>query len=80
MAQSEYDVNIDIENINEIEKTIFSMKSEIKKMEKLKLEYEKRIFNNCQHDWIRDRDLAPDDYPKLYCKICKLYNDKRLYI
>ena len=48
----------------------------------MKLNYkaiEREVWNNCEHIWCRDSTCMRDDYPKYYCKKCKLWNDKRLY-
>ena len=56
---------------------------EIQQLEKKhKLELKKielTIFDNCKHQWVRDRTVAHDDAIKYYCKICGLWRRRSLY-
>ena len=56
---------------------------EIKELEKkYKLDLKKielKIFDNCNHKWVRDRTVAQDDPIKYYCEICGLWRRRSLY-
>lgn len=40
---------------------------------------EKKIYKFCNHEWVRDWDVAFDDRCKYNCKTCKLWRNDYMY-
>lgn len=40
---------------------------------------EKKIYKFCNHEWVRDWDVAFDDRCKYNCKKCKLWRNDYMY-
>ena len=72
-------VNSYISDLKKIDFDIQNKKKEMNDLKKRKNQLKLLIWNECEHNWIRDRDLCSGDYPKHYCSKCLLWNDKRLY-
>ena len=45
----------------------------------INVKIELKIFDSCNHQWVRDRTLAHDDPIKYYCKNCGLWRRRSLY-
>ena len=61
-------------------KYIVTLEQDIKQMKQKKRTIELLLWDNCDHEWIRDTSACFDDIHKYYCQECSLYKDRRLYL
>ena len=46
--------------------------AQIKELRNKINELDKRLYNECKHNWIRDTACSDDDLSKRYCEYCEL--------
>lgn len=73
--------NVDgiINDIDLLNNEIYKMEENIKNYKKLINNKQKKLWNECDHCWIRDNNAAFDDHIKFHCKKCKLWKSRYLY-
>ena len=79
----EYQLNENVLELIEKKKNLvsdnFSYQNQIQKNKREIMSLEKNIYKLCNHEWVRDWDVAFDDRCKYNCKTCKLWRNDYMY-
>ena len=79
----EYQLNENVLELIEKKKKLvsdnFSYQNQIQKNKREIMSLEKNIYKLCNHEWVRDWDVAFDDRCKYNCKTCKLWRNDYMY-
>ena len=76
---SEHIVNKFLRQKTELHNQKYRLLKQIETLEDGIKELDKLIFNQCEHEWVRDEFALFDDTCKKICKKCKLYPIAVLY-
>lgn len=68
-----------IQQINDLKEDLYSYYEKIETNKKLIKYTEYKLFQTCEHKWVRDPYANFDDNIKQVCANCKLYNCSYLY-
>ena len=55
------------------------LQTEITKINEKIKNTERKLWDNCNHQWLRDYTAPFDDLCKYYCKKCLLWRDRSMY-
>ena len=72
-------INDLIEQADDVDNEIISLKDKIDECKIRKREIIKKIWTTCEHSWVENREKYYGDISGKLCSKCNLYSNKNLY-